>query len=93
MCSSSAAGKPSLIEFPADLTVTAMGINTADFKSVVLAIAEPLILPAQPGEISSRESSQGKYLSVRVHFRAVSLSQLHAIYSALRAHERVLYVL
>ncbi len=82
-----------LIEFPAKLSVKAMGLNDGDFTSVV----ESLVVPLVPGEnavaITEVESRHAKYVSVRAHFVAESLEQLHAIYAALRSDSRVLYVL
>jgi len=82
-----------LIEFPAKLSVKAMGLNQGDFIELV----ESLVVPHVPGEnsvtITELESRNAKYLSVRAHFTADSLEQLHAIYAALRAESRVLYVL
>lgn len=82
-----------LIEFPAQLSVKAMGLNSKDFIDLV----ESLVVPHVPGKnavtITEVKSRSAKYLSVRAHFTANSLEQLHAIYAALRAESRVLYVL
>ena len=82
-----------LIEFPAALSVKAMGLNEPDFVELIT----DLITPHVPGEgelsITELKSRHAKYLSIRAHFTAHSLEQLHAIYAALRAEPRVLYVL
>lgn len=82
-----------LIEFPADISVKAMGLNEPDF----LALVSALITPHVPGEgvlkITEVASRHAKYLSVRAQFIADNLEQLHAIYADLRAEPRVLYVL
>jgi len=82
-----------LIEFPAKLSVKAMGLNDGNFVELV----ESLVVPHVPGEnaltITEVESRHAKYLAVRAHFTASSLEQLHAIYAALRSDARVLYVL
>ena len=81
-----------LIEFPADIAVKAMGLNAADFEALVTSLVIPLIEPA-PASISTLPSKQGKYLSVRVQFTATSHAQLQRVYVALHAESRVLYTL
>lgn len=87
----------SLIRYPAELAVKAMGLNdTAEgvpFQALVESLVLPLIAPAEARCVDARESSGGKYLSVRVHFTATSQGQLQAIYSALHAEPRVLFTL
>ena len=80
-----------LIEFPAQIAVKAMGLNNGDFETLVATIL-PLI---EPAEVSFETvlSKEGKYLSVRVHFVAVDHEHLISVYAALKAEERVLYTL
>lgn len=82
-----------LIEFPAELSVKAMGLNDGEFTQLV----ESLVVPHVPGEnavkLTEVESRHAKYVAVRAHFVAESLEQLHAVYAALRSDSRVLYVL
>ena len=82
-----------LIQFPAQLSVKAMGLNSAGFIELV----ESLVVPHVPGDnaitITEVASRNDKYVSVRAHFTATSIEQLHAIYAALRAESRVLYIL
>lgn len=86
-------GQPSLIKFPADLSVKAMGLNTPDFQDLITHIVGPLIAPATPHKVVTQASSGDKYLSVRVHFTALNQAQLEKIYTALRAEPRVLFTL
>lgn len=81
-----------LIEFPAQIAVKAMGLNVDDFEACICELVLPLIEPAV-ATISTVPSKEGKYLSVRVHFTATSLNQLHEVYGVLRAESRVLYTL
>jgi len=81
-----------LIEFPADIAVKAMGLNSPDFQDVVSALALPHIEPSE-FTITTLPSKEGKYLSVSVRFTASSLEQLQAVYAALRAEPKVLYTL
>ena len=86
-------GQTSLLEFPADLSVKAMGLSSVDFESLVQGVVCSVIGTATVPRTTSRTSSGGKYLSVSVHFVASSQTQLEAIYSALQAENRVLFVL
>ncbi len=90
-------GEESLIRYPAELSVKAMGLNdTFDgvpFQDLVESLVLPLVAPGEPQRIDTRESSGGKYLSVRVYFTATSQGQLEAIYTALHAESRVLFTL
>jgi len=86
-------GQPSLIKFPAKLSIKAMGLNQADFQELVVGIVTPLIAPATPDKVATLASSGDKYLSVRVHFTAHNQAQLERIYGALRDEPRVLFTL
>jgi len=89
----SAPDSSSLIEFPAEIMIKAMGLNDPTFEPLVRGIVLPLIEPAQASAISRIPSSGGKYVSVRIEFMATSQSQLETIYRALRAESRVLFTL
>lgn len=82
----------SLIEFPAAIAVKAMGLQTDDFQSLITNLVAPHI-ELQQARITTLPSKNGKYISVSVHFTAVSLEQLHAVYGALKQEPRVLYTL
>lgn len=84
--------KESLIEFPADIAVKAMGLNQNDFETFVSDLVGPMILPQQ-ASFTTLPSKGGKYLSVSIRFTANDLEQLHRIYAVLRAESRVLYTL
>jgi putative lipoic acid-binding regulatory protein len=83
----------SLIDFPAELSVKAMGLNEQGFEALVLSLVSPMLESTDCCEVSTRESSQGKYLSVSVQFVARDQPHLESVYCALRAHDRVLYLL
>lgn len=81
-----------LIEFPADFAVKAMGLHTDDFEELIAEIVLPHIVPQQ-ANVTTLPSKGGKYVSVSVRFTATSLEQLHAVYGALKQEPRVLYTL
>jgi len=93
----SAEQRASLITYPSDIAVKAMGLADGDavpgFQALVESLVRPLIEPARPTRIDVRASSGGKYASVSVHFTVTSQGQLEAIYSALHAEPRVLFTL
>ncbi|MFK7857319.1 MAG: YbeD family protein [Granulosicoccus sp.] len=81
-----------LIEFPADIAVKAMGLCTDDFEAHITELVMPHILP-QAVTVTTLPSKGGKYISVSVRFTAQSLEQLHAVYGVLKKEPRVLYTL
>lgn len=81
-----------LIEFPADFAVKAMGLDEDNFQELITELVMPHVYP-QEATITTLPSKGGKYLSVSVRFKAQSLDQLHAVYAALKAESRVLYTL
>lgn len=82
----------SLIEFPAQISIKAMGLHQDEFERLVTELVYPHI-DAAAATVSRLPSKNGKYLSVSVHFTAVDLAQLHTIYAALKQEPRVLYIL
>ena len=81
-----------LIEFPTDIAVKAMGLNADDFETLIASTVMPLIEPADVS-FTTVLSKESKYVSVRVHFTVVDHEHLISVYAALKAEERVLYTL
>ena len=81
-----------LIEFPHDFAVKAMGLHSDDFEVLVTELVFPHIVP-QEAKVTTLPSKGGKYVSVSVRFTATSLEQLHAVYGALKQEPRILYTL
>jgi putative lipoic acid-binding regulatory protein len=79
-----------LLEFPCEYSVKAMGLAAPDFDALVFDIVRQQVPNLGEGTVRTRASSGGKYLSVTVTFEATSKPQLDAIYQALTDHERVL---
>jgi putative lipoic acid-binding regulatory protein len=80
----------SLIAFPCEFSVKAMGLAETGFDALVVEIVRRHVPGLGEGAVRSRSSSGGKYTSVTVTFNASSREQLDAIYQALTDHERVL---
>lgn len=82
-----------LIEFPCDFPIKAMGETTGDLDSIVVEIVRRHVNDIAEGAVSMRQSSGGKFTSVTVVIRATSKPQLDAIYQDLSSHELIKYVL
>ena len=80
-----------LIDFPATLTVKAMGLASDGFADTVMAIVGQHL--DSPAQVSTLPSSGGKYVSVRVTFEATDAEQLRKIYQGLHDSPLVLYTL
>lgn len=83
----------SALEFPCDFPIKAMGLAGDDFDALVVTLVGRHVAGIGEGAVSTRPSSNGKYLSVTVMIRAESQAQLDAIYRELTAHQRVLMAL
>ena len=87
----------SLITYPSELTVKAIGENAeidgVGLPELVESLVRPLLAPAEPAGVEAIPSSGGKYVSVRVRFTATSRAQLEAVYGALHVEPRVLQTL
>ena len=83
----------SLIEFPCDFPIKAMGLADGELESQVLAIVRRHAPDLSEGAVRSRPSSNGKYLSITVTVRAHNRAQLDAIYLDLTACQQVLMAL
>ena len=84
---------PDLLEFPCDFPVKAMGYATHDFEDHIVAVVTRHASLASPRQISIKESSGGRYLSVTVSVEARSREHLELIYSELKAYKRVVFIL
>jgi uncharacterized protein len=82
-----------LIEFPCDFDIKAMGPASDDFDAIVVDIIRRHVDDIKEGAVSSKQSSGGKFTSVTVKIYVTSKPQLDAIYQDLGAHEQVKYVL
>ena len=83
----------SALEFPCSFPVKAMGLAADDFDLLVVEIVSRHVAHLGEGAVSTRPSSNGKYVSVTITVQAESQQQLDAIYRELTAHERVLMAL
>ena len=82
-----------LIEYPCDYDIKAMGPSSEDFDAIVVDIIRHHVDDIKEGSVTTKQSSGGKFTSVTVVIYATSKAQVDAIYRELSAHEQVKYVL
>ena len=82
-----------LLEFPCEFPVKAMGRDEDDFKSLITGIILGHADIYKDIPVTSAPSSSGTYLSVTVTIEAQSKAQLDRIYQDLTDCERVLVAL
>jgi len=86
-------GDHTLLEFPCDFPIKAMGKTENDFDALVVEIVRKHCPDLLEGAVKSRLSKAGNYVSVTVTIQARSRRQLDKIYLDLTAHEKVLMAL
>lgn len=82
-----------LLSFPCEFPIKAMGLNRADFDIQVVEIVTRYCANIPEGAINSRLSKGGKYIAVTITISAHSKQQLDAIYQDLSDAEAVLMAL
>lgn len=82
-----------LLEFPCEFSIKAMGKCEADFDTQVVSIIRQHVPDLPESAVKSRTSKGGKWLAVTVTIQATSKDQLDAIYRALSSHEKVVMAL
>lgn len=83
----------SILKFPCQIAIKAMGKTSPDFDAVVVEIVRQHIADIHEGAVSTRPSKAGTYTSVTVMVEATSRAQLDAIYQGLTDHPDVLMAL
>ena len=83
----------SLLIFPCDFPIKAMGKAEDDFDALIVEIVRKFSPDIQEGAIKSRISKEGRYVSVTVTIKAQSQEQLDNIYMELTEEKRVLMAL
>jgi putative lipoic acid-binding regulatory protein len=82
-----------LIEFPCEFAIKAMGPSSEGFDAIIVEIVRKHVDDIAEGAVASKQSSGGKFTSVTVTINATSKTQLDTIYRELSDHELVKYVL
>lgn len=82
-----------LLEFPCEFPIKAMGHADADFAEQVWAIVVRHAPETPTEQLRTTASRKGRFVSVTVTIEATSREQLDAIYRELNDHDRVLMTL
>jgi len=82
-----------LLEFPCEIVVKAMGLADDEFELLVVELVRVHAPDIAEGAVSCRPSKGGKYVSVSVAVMAQSREQMDAIYQDLTAHDKILMAL
>ncbi len=83
----------SLIEFPCQFPIKAMGKNTPDFDARVVEIVRQHADDITEAGVKKRLSKGGRFSSVTITIEATSRKQLDAIYQGLTGCPEVLMAL
>ncbi len=80
-------------QFPGTFELTAMGPATAGLETEIPKLLAAAGIEVLDESISWRGSSGGKFVSVKLAFRANDRAQYEAAHAALRAHPEVKWTL
>jgi len=82
-----------LIEFPCDYRLKAMGHNTEEFVELVFEITQRYAPEVSRETIEITNSKGKKYISVNITFYATCIEQIHGVYGDLKKHPLCLMTL
>lgn len=82
-----------LIEFPCDFELKAMGKNNEDFQQLVYDITKKYAPEIDPSCVRLSLSKEDKFVSVKIKFHATCIEQIHGIYGDLHKCPEVLMTL
>lgn len=85
--------KPTLIEYPCDFPIKIMGQAEQSFTHSILMIVKRHVPNFDEASLETRISKKNKYLSLTCTVRAISRTQLDALYQELCDHPMVVMVL
>jgi putative lipoic acid-binding regulatory protein len=80
-------------QFPGEFEITAMGAASAGLETEIPRLLTAAGIDVLHETISWRESSGGRFVSVKLRFRADNRVQYEAAHEALRAHPEVKWTL
>ena len=80
-------------QFPGTFELSAMGAAEADLQVELPRLLMDAGIDVLHESVNWKHSSNGKYVSVRIAFRAESREQYDAAHTALRAHPEVKWTL
>lgn len=93
MAEQPAQGRTTLIEYPCDFPIKAMGLRVEGFAQAVVEVVQRHAPDFDAGSAEMRPSAKGNYLAITCTFRALSQEQVDNLYRELTAHPMVKVVL
>ena len=85
--------KGSLIEYPCEFPIKAMGLFEHDIQSLAIEIVARHAPDLDTTSVTCRPSQGNKYISVTITITAINQEQLDAIYYELTACEQIIMAL
>lgn len=80
-------------QFPGVFEITAMGPAGAGLETAIPTLLENAGIEVLRETVATRDSSGGKYVSIKLSFKAASREQYEAAHTALREHPEVKWTL
>jgi len=93
MADSTPEDEESLLKFPCEFPIKAMGRATPELEIAVLEIMNRHVPDLGEGSVKTRESRNGNYISITVTIQARSRDQLDAIYMELTSCEHIVFAI
>jgi len=93
MADSTPEDEESLLKFPCEFPIKAMGKATPELEIAVLEIMNRHVPDLGEGSVKTRESRNGNYISITVTIQARSRDQLDAIYMELTSCEHIVFAI
>ncbi|MDO6441207.1 MULTISPECIES: YbeD family protein [unclassified Marinobacter] len=81
------------IEFPCDYAIKVIGDSAPDFTEFVIGVVEQHAPGISESDVSVKDSSQGRFCSIRMTIVATGEPQLKALFEELKASGRIHMVL
>lgn len=85
--------KETLIEFPCDYKLKAMGKKSDTLVDTVFDITKKYAPDVTRDDIAIHPSKSDKFISVNITFHATCIEQIHGVYGELKEHPEVLMML
>jgi hypothetical protein len=82
-----------LIEFPCDFELKAMGRHCEEFIDLVFSITQKHVPEVSRDNVRLNHSKGSNFVSVKIKFYATHIGQIHGIYGELNEHPDVLMTL
>lgn len=84
---------PPLIDFPCFFAIKIMGESNQVFIDTIKALVQTHVPAFSEGDMDTRESASGKYISLTCNVWVTSQDHLDAVYRSVTSHPLVKYVL